>query len=679
MYQTLDDLEKATQVYQTEENKSRRWVKWTFIVLWLVVSFLIVLIVYNLKIKENPSLKWQPLGNKINLGEDSVYSRLFQLPTEESNDKDIQSKNAEILSQIKNPQFWSWVIEDEIKDSWEEWSHEYKKENTEVIWYGLYCKGYEKDLSKCNYLVSFIEKDENRSYYRNGGCGSPVKYHCIKKGIVMDDIWNWSVFYDIYDWSKDNEDEVIQKYLWKDFESTYEWDYREIDVFRLLTNNDDWTTNYHLYIVDGNTWEILYKNSEKIISIYDARKIIAENAWIDINNVKYLDLEKNNLIYEANFSYNWRTYDFKIDAKDGTIINDAEEKDIWGEKAMEIALKDSWLKATDLWKDISHWHWEEKMLLMPEINKEWTGENAIYDIEIETEDGMVYSYQIKATDGKILLKHLSEQFVIYDKEWAKKNMVYKIKSTHKKPRNIEIKLSDLGMDDVFKFKDQIYLWLTFDWDKIVDWSIIDRPYKHMWKMTNDELDEYYNFESHYPIKIVDEKIDWEKENVYEIYLSKIDENVIYKYTIMTWRNCSYEIINDTEKDVIVYEGTYWSEKYSATPYLKEWYDWRWWGGCTTLDWDVRFSIMYKEALSDDLFKVIDEKEITYLSKFKVWDELNLKQRYNENYLYNDTNNDLTISVTDYWIVNAPEDFQFTVKPWKFAHCYEYTDIVKIIK
>ena len=57
----------------------------------------------------------------------------------------------------------------------------------------------------------------------------------------------------------------------------------------------------------------------------------------------------------------------------------------------------------------------------------------------------------------------------------------------------------------------------------------------------------------------------------------------------------------------------------------------------------------------------------------------MNQRYDENYLYNDTNNDLTISVTDYWIVNAPEDFQFVVKPWKFAHCYEYTDVVKIIK
>jgi hypothetical protein len=89
--------------------------------------------------------------------------------------------------------------------------------------------------------------------------------------------------------------------------------------------------------------------------------------------------------------------------------------------------------------------------------------------------------------------------------------------------------------------------------------------------------------------------------------------------------------------------------------------------------------LYKKASSKDLFKVIDKEKITYLSKFKVWDEIGMNQRYDENYLYNDTNNDLTISVTDYWIVNAPEDFQFTVKPWKLAHCYEYTDVVKIIK
>jgi hypothetical protein len=56
------------------------------------------------------------LGNKINLGEDSVYSRLFQLPTEETNDKDIQSKNAEILSQIKDEAFWGKKIEEKLDE-----------------------------------------------------------------------------------------------------------------------------------------------------------------------------------------------------------------------------------------------------------------------------------------------------------------------------------------------------------------------------------------------------------------------------------------------------------------------------------------------------------------------------------------------------------------------------------
>jgi hypothetical protein len=33
MYQTLEDLEKNILDYQTEENKPRKWVKWTFLVL----------------------------------------------------------------------------------------------------------------------------------------------------------------------------------------------------------------------------------------------------------------------------------------------------------------------------------------------------------------------------------------------------------------------------------------------------------------------------------------------------------------------------------------------------------------------------------------------------------------------------------------------------------------------
>jgi len=44
--------------------------------------------------------------------------------------------------------------------------------------------------------------------------------------------------------------------------------------------------------------------------------------------VKYLYLRANNLVYEANFSHNGHTYDFKIDAKDGRIIKNVDEKDV---------------------------------------------------------------------------------------------------------------------------------------------------------------------------------------------------------------------------------------------------------------------------------------------------------------------------------------------------------------
>ena len=77
------------------------------------------------------------------------------------------------------------------------------------------------------------------------------------------------------------------KYLWKDFKSTYDWDYWFIEVVEFVTNNEDWTSNHHLYIITDETWEILYKNSERIISRDATKKIIANTAWIDESNVKY--------------------------------------------------------------------------------------------------------------------------------------------------------------------------------------------------------------------------------------------------------------------------------------------------------------------------------------------------------------------------------------------------------
>ena len=689
MYQTLDDLEKTTQVYQTEENKSRRWVKWTFLALWLVISFLIVLIVYNLKIKENHSLLWQHLWDEINPGEDNVYSQLFQLPTEETDDNETQSKNAEILAQLWDESFWNKKIEESIE---KEFDSEWKtKWNINIIWYWLLCNQYSENLEECKYSISFsneVDRWWRTGYevYSNGNSSSSrynFSYHMAAKEIAMRDIWNWGVFYDISDWN--DEDKLKLKYLWENFESTYKWDYRFIEVVSLLTNNEDGTSNYYLYIIWDETWEILYKDLEKIVSRDTAKKIIAENAWISDNDVKYLFLSENNLIYEAKFSHNWHTYDFKIDAKNWNIISGGDDIDIGDEKAIEIALKDSWLKSSDLRRDVSHWHWEMEMLLRPDVTKEGTGTNAVYKVEIETEDYKLYTYKIQATNGKILSKQFSEYFVILSKNWGTNNVTYKIQSLYGKKKKVDIYITELNMDDIYEFKDSIYLWITFDWSEITDWEIIDRPYKNLWKKTRTELDNYYHFESYYPIKEVYKKINWKNPDEYTIYLSSIDENIIYKYTIMTWQDCSLKIINDLWKDIIVYqneESALYPDKfetYRSNIYLKDWYAWAHVNSCTINNWEKYYYLMYEEVSSDDLFKIIDKKEITYLSKFKVWDEINLYQRHNENYLYNDTNNDLTVSVTDYWIVDAPEDFQFTVKPWKFAHCYESTDIVKIIK
>ena len=695
MYQTLDDLEKATQIYQTEENKSRRWVKWTFLVLWLVVSFLIVLIVYNLKTKENPSLLWQPLGDKINLEEDNVYSRVFQLPTEEIDNNEIQSKNAGILAQLKDEAFWRKKIEETVKKKIEG-IHKFDSNNVDVVWYWLECNEGEKDLSKCKYDVWFIYKYEVNpqfnnwvwydSFGDNGYCGwwyHRLTYSCIVKYLAMKDIWPDKVFYKAWnDYSYwEDEYDMLDKYMWSDFE--YTWDIRDVHFVQYIIL-ENWVANYYKYIIN-NEWQIMFKDVVKFITRDEAEKIIADNASISSSNIKYLRLNAEDETYTCDFSYNWHTYKYTIDAKNWNIISGGDDIDIGDEKATEIALKDSWLKSSDLRRDVGHWHWKMEMLLMPDVTKEGTGMNGVYKVEIETEDYKLYTYKIQATNGKILSKQFSEYFEILSKNWGANNVTYKIQSLYGKKKKVDIDITEINMDDIYEFKDSIYLRITFDWSEVIDREIIDRSYNNLWKKTRNELDKYYHFESYYPVKEVYKKINWNNPDEYTIYLSSIDENIIYKYTIMTWQDCRLKIINDLWKDIIVYqneESALYSvkfETYKSNIYLKDWYAWVHANSCTINNWEKYYYLMYKEVSSDDLFKIIDKKEITYLSKFKVWDEINLYQRHNENYLYNDTNNDLTISVTDYWIIDAPEDYQFVVKPWKFAHCYSATDIVKIIK
>jgi hypothetical protein len=61
-----------------------------------------------------------------------VLSRLLQLESEKNDDKDIQSKNAEILSQLKDESFWKEKIEEVIKKKIDR-IHEFDRQNIDVV------------------------------------------------------------------------------------------------------------------------------------------------------------------------------------------------------------------------------------------------------------------------------------------------------------------------------------------------------------------------------------------------------------------------------------------------------------------------------------------------------------------------------------------------------------------
>ena len=81
--------------------------------------------------------------------------------------------------------------------------------------------------------------------------------------------------------------------------------------------------------------------------------------------------------------------------------------------------------------------------------------------------------------------------------------------------------------------------------------------------------------------------------------------------------------------------------------------------------------MYKKASESDLLKIMDDKSITFLSKYEIWE---IKRWYDENYLYNDTNRDITVLIQD----RNFDDMKTIIKPWKFMFCSRYVDNITIL-
>ena len=274
-----------------------------------------------------------------------------------------------------------------------------KNSDVKILGYWLLCKQYEEDLKNCDYTVWFTK---DNSFYSNWSHWN-IWYHIVATEIAMSDIWNWGVFYDVSSWYESDK-EIILKYLWENFEENYEWDFWFIEVVKILTNKDDWSSIYNLYIIANETWEFLYKKSEKVISRETAKHLIANDIWINKDNVKFLYFRPEKLIYECNFSYNWHTYEYEINAKDWKIIKGVDEIDIGNDEARKIAMDDAWLTRNDL----SYWDWHMWWLDEPTINKLWTGETAVYTVEFKTNKNVNFFYKVRAFDWEILYKVISE-------------------------------------------------------------------------------------------------------------------------------------------------------------------------------------------------------------------------------------------------------------------------------
>ena len=590
--------------------------------------------------------------------------------------KDYSKSNNEILEKIKDKTFWDEKINERIKK--EDCKSGF---DVKTIWYWLLCDLYSDNLKDCNYSIAISCKTHEKWYtgYSVHWQGSSYSrwwfsYDWAVNQIAMNDIWNWWVFYGV---SYRNHGDLKQKYLSDEFRNNYTGDYWFIKYSQLITDNGDWTAYYHLYIITEE-WDIIYKNSTKIISKEAARNIIANDIKIDPAYIVYISFKPEENEYHCDFSLKWHTYNYVVNAVDWTIINWEDDRDIWMNEAIRIVLDDAGIKDADLWEkeDDSCGECIMSMYLDPRVQKQWDWENAVYEVSISTNRDRYYVYQIQVTDGKIISKQFTEKHIISDKVWNSGNENYVIQSVNDKNLKYDINLSDLNMDDIFEFKDLIYLWITFESGNIVDWSVMDKESdKNLGKVTREELDMLYNFESYYEIREMDE-ITWG-----DIYLSNLDENIIYEFPRAKWNSYISKIVNDIWYDTIVYlnmEYLYKKDskiKYTAEPYLNYWYPRLNSDSYAGYDWLV-YKVLYKKATSEELLKIIDPKEITLLSKYKVWEKMD--RWYDENYLYNDTNNTLTVFISDEvalsrWI----DDMEINVGPWKLVDCSNYVDSVVI--
>ena len=230
---------------------------------------------------------------------------------------------------------------------------------------------------------------------------------------------------------------------------------------------------------------------------------------------------------------------------------------------------------------------------------------------------------------------------------------------------------------LYDFRSFIYLDLTFSGSTLLDRDIVEKSSKEsLGKLTVDELDKKYNYEASHEIN----ELDIDKE---DIKLSELKEGEIYQYTIKAWNYTSPKFTNDLNKTVIFYKKDDIfdrnSLKYDSNILLEGESEGGWYGVSSN---EHTYNIYYKIAAIEEVLKEIWDDDIIYLSKYNTWEQISFRweEQTQENwgilrvwalgdYMYNDTEETLTIKILDEHFGEIEERDIVEIQPWELYERY----------
>lgn len=202
---------------------------------------------------------------------------------------------------------------------------------------------------------------------------------------------------------------------------------------------------------------------------------------------------------------------------------------------------------------------------------------------------------------------------------------------------LSIKATDYNLpSNLYDYKDDIRLRITYsqvDYEVLECKVVNNKTGEIIEDLSEENIDKLFNIE--YGKTIIENS--W----VDEIKLSTLKENEIYKYTASATVQFP-KIKNDVGENCIIYIKQWHDETYekeinmyneiSGTTISESFNEYE--AGDT-------FYIMYKKASTEELLKLIEQDKIIYLSKYNDGDTLEYQF---EEYIYNDTQNDITINI-----------------------------------